>query len=170
MASLIPVSVRRVTAPSGKQGPDLNEVAREVLRDAMRERGATNPTQIAKALGQPQRTIDRLMSDEGSFSLTRLSEICAELDTSVVEFFASHEEFALKAKGLVRLERDALSDRFNALLSPPERKALLDGIEELRRLGSFGAVVAAVQGMVDAAKKARQKAIRDSREISPKEA
>lgn len=160
---------RGVTTRNGKEGHDLNVILREILQAVREERGWSE-AKLGEELGIPQRTMNRLLSDEGKFDVDRLSTICAALEMNPVALFASHPEYKHEARAFMRFGKDALYDRFRTLLSPDEARKLVIGVEEQKALGIFDVISASVQGMIDAAKRARQKAIRETKADRPREA
>jgi len=156
------MEVRSFTTKTGKDGHDLNDVAREIVRGLMKNRSCSENV-MAKELGVSQRSLNRFLKNEEGWSLARFSRICAELEMNPVDFFRSHELYDRETRVKMRFAKDALYDRFRTLLTQPEATLVLRSVQVQKKLGIFEVCSETIQGMIRVAKKAREQAFRESR-------
>ena len=156
--------MRKIATDSGREGYDLNDIVREILGRLREERGWSE-TELAKQLGIPQRTMNRIMHGQ-DIKLSHLSKICASLEVNPVDFFRSHPVYDEETRSRIRFTKDALYDRFRTLLTPAEARMVIESIEEQKRLHVFEMCSETIQGMIRVAKAARRFAIQEMRQAA----
>ena len=69
-------------------GPDLNEAAREAIRQFADDAGITNKAELAKRIGIRAPSLAMLLAGEQGMRVDVLSRVCAALQMTPGEFFA----------------------------------------------------------------------------------
>ena len=155
-----------ITTKSGKTGPSLDQVLRDVLREMERSRG-WNESEAGRATGLGQRTYNRFINGEQGLKLDKVSIVCAELELNPVQLFGSHAFYDEEARAKLRYPKDTLYAKFRSALTLVEAKKLVDSVEQQKKLGVFDACVVVCDTIVDAAKTAAQRAFQKARKEGP---
>lgn len=151
-----------ITTKSGKQGFDLNEVVREILRQLMTDR-TWSEARAAREWGFTQRTLNRFMNRETGMDLDTLSRLCAELEVNPPAFFSAHPIYDHEARARLRFVKDRLYDRFRTLLNVDEAKRVLANVEEQKRLHIFDLCSETIDGLLRVAREARRYGIAEAK-------
>ena len=151
----------RVKTRSSRKGVDLNDVLREILQAIMQDRGLSE-NKLATLLGMNQRRVNAFLKGENGLQLSGLSQICAALEVTPIDLFLTHPRYGEKQAKL-RVAKDALYDRFRALLTGAEARAIIQQIEGTKELGILPAVMDVINGFIEIGKAARRRALRQSR-------
>ena len=97
-------SVRRVRVVAGeagkrREGPDLNDVVRTIIWDLKHETGWSQ-ARLSRELGIPQQRVSRLLdSERHGMTLWVLSQICAALGETPVQFFRRYSDAHSRRRG-----------------------------------------------------------------------
>ena len=149
------MEVSKITTKSGREGHDLNDVVRSILREQM-DRHGWSETRAAKVVGVSQRTLNRFMKGEHGMNLSSLA------------LLQSSGLYDPEGRAKLRYTKDALYDRFRTILDNAEAADVLSVLEEAKSLGVAPSALAAARSAVEAAKAGRRKGIQQARGSVPR--
>lgn len=150
-----------ITTKSGKTGPDLDQVLRDVLKEMERARGWSE-SEAGRATGLGQRTYNRFTKGEQGLRLEKLSHVCAELELNVIQLIGSHALYDEESRAKLRYPKDTLYAKFRSALSLSEAKKLVEAVEQQKKLGVFEACLSACETIVGVAKAAARRGFQNA--------